>query len=267
MDKDSDSHRVVQIAREAAQTAEDARAIAERRQQAEHLLEARENLSEAQAKLIQAQQAQERAIDAAQQARAEVAAARTEAQNALAARDHAEAEAQAARERADRSAKAGVSSSLQSARARQLRARRQLNEALSTMLPTLDTTRGLVASLSDDCFRGPDLAAPTVNRTDRVAAILAHQSGLAVSIEGYSAGPVGRSLSRERADAVRRELIARGVPAASLSAVGLGASRPLVSNSTAEGRRRNARVEIVISGNSIGRRPLWDQTYSLTGPK
>ena len=45
---------------------------------------------------------------------------------------------------------------------------------------------------------------------------------------------------------------------------GFGGTRPLVSNASASGREQNRRVEIVISGPSIGGMALWDRTYSLS---
>jgi outer membrane protein OmpA-like peptidoglycan-associated protein len=52
-----------------------------------------------------------------------------------------------------------------------------------------------------------------------------------------------RSLSEARAAAVRDALIARGVPAGRLRAEGLGATRPIADNRTADGRARNRRIE------------------------
>ncbi|MGH9450058.1 MAG: OmpA family protein, partial [Terriglobia bacterium] len=44
----------------------------------------------------------------------------------------------------------------------------------------------------------------------------------------------------------------QGVPASSIEAQGLGESNPVAPNDTATGRSMNRRVEIVISGESIG---------------
>ncbi len=53
-----------------------------------------------------------------------------------------------------------------------------------------------------------------------------------------------QQLSQARAEAVRNALIARGLPANRLVATGFGATRPIASNQTAEGRARNRRIEI-----------------------
>jgi outer membrane protein OmpA-like peptidoglycan-associated protein len=55
---------------------------------------------------------------------------------------------------------------------------------------------------------------------------------------------VNQALSLARAESVVRDLVARGVPAARLLAVGYGASRPVADNATALGRAANRRVEI-----------------------
>ena len=53
-------------------------------------------------------------------------------------------------------------------------------------------------------------------------------------------------LSAQRALAVTRYLIKRGVPEANIREVGCGAARPIVSNATPSGKARNRRVEIVV---------------------
>jgi outer membrane protein OmpA-like peptidoglycan-associated protein len=54
-------------------------------------------------------------------------------------------------------------------------------------------------------------------------------------------------LSVERADAVKRYLEDRGVPANRITAAGRGSHQPVASNDTAEGRAQNRRVEIFLS--------------------
>lgn len=86
---------------------------------------------------------------------------------------------------------------------------------------------------------------------DQVALqILSHPGIARVLIEGHTdnVGPAEDNLflSVDRADAVRRYLSKRGVPANRLEAAGFGETRPLETNSTARGRARNRRVEFII---------------------
>ena len=83
---------------------------------------------------------------------------------------------------------------------------------------------------------------------DDVAAILAMHSGLIIEIDGHtdSAGDAenNMALSQQRAETVRDYLIFKGIPAETLTARGYGESLPLEDNATAEGRKRNRRVEL-----------------------
>jgi outer membrane protein OmpA-like peptidoglycan-associated protein len=71
-----------------------------------------------------------------------------------------------------------------------------------------------------------------------------------IDIEGHtdSSGTTSHNmdLSERRANSVRRFLVDSGVPSRSISATGYGESRPKATNSTAEGRQLNRRVEIHI---------------------
>jgi OmpA-OmpF porin, OOP family len=73
-----------------------------------------------------------------------------------------------------------------------------------------------------------------------------------VSVEGhtdsYGSEEANMKLSSERAEAVREYLLAAGsgIDASRLTAVGYGESKPVASNDTEEGRRKNRRIDIVI---------------------
>jgi len=51
---------------------------------------------------------------------------------------------------------------------------------------------------------------------------------------------------------VRDYLARQGLHASSLTARGLGENNPVADNSTAEGRQKNRRIEIIVSGEIIG---------------
>ena len=83
---------------------------------------------------------------------------------------------------------------------------------------------------------------------DKIAIAMKLTAGSRWEVGGHtgSAGPAARNLrlSLQRADAVTAYLISRGVPPASLTAIGYGAQHPIASNRTAAGRRQNTRVEV-----------------------
>ena len=76
-------------------------------------------------------------------------------------------------------------------------------------------------------------------------------------IEGHTdssgAASYNQSLSERRAEAVKEVLSKSGIDAGRLSAVGFGEERPVASNDTAEGRQRNRRVSILVSGTQTVR--------------
>jgi len=71
--------------------------------------------------------------------------------------------------------------------------------------------------------------------------------GISLKLSGYTdnVGPdaVNLKISQDRADAVKRFLISRGVNPAKIEAQGYGKENPLVPNNTADGRLLNRRVE------------------------
>ncbi|MEM6708628.1 MAG: OmpA family protein [Pseudomonadota bacterium] len=75
--------------------------------------------------------------------------------------------------------------------------------------------------------------------------------GAKVIIEGHTdsfgSDADNLELSQQRANAVADELIAQGAaPTERLTALGYGESQPLANNETAEGRRRNRRIDVVL---------------------
>jgi hypothetical protein len=81
-----------------------------------------------------------------------------------------------------------------------------------------------------------------------------HITGPCLSTHTNSTGSaeLNQTLSEKRANAVMDYLVSQGLEADALSAKGYGTSNPMADNSTSQGRQKNRRVEIVISGEVIG---------------
>jgi len=85
---------------------------------------------------------------------------------------------------------------------------------------------------------------------NEIAAAMKSNGRMRVRIEGHtdSEGPAERNLklSTNRANSVKRYLMARGIPRNRLEAIGYGEDRPIDENDTPEGRATNRRVEFHI---------------------
>jgi OOP family OmpA-OmpF porin len=95
-----------------------------------------------------------------------------------------------------------------------------------------------------------------VQAVRKVAASLkAYPGTYAVVVSGHTS-PVGsvagnQALSKQRAEAVARVLVASGIPASAIRSVGMGSTRPVASNQTPAGQARNRRVEIEIQPSGV----------------
>jgi outer membrane protein OmpA-like peptidoglycan-associated protein len=251
----TDTHAIVSTAREAAQMAEDARTIAvKRRDEERHLHEIQrsqdqgELLHRAEENAAQAQAQAQAEADEAAQARADAARARAQAaQAALQANPLPPPQSRVVIRTPD-------STTAQ----RQFRAR--LLAQLNSTVATRDTPRGLVVTVADPMFEHEGLRPDAGARLAGIAAVVSSNPGLSVRVEGYAES---EALSQERAQAVRTALVAHGARPDLVAAVGYGEARPVASNATAAGREQNRRVEVVISGASIGNQALWDHPYPL----
>src|SRR5205085_6586482 len=102
----------------------------------------------------------------------------------------------------------------------------------------------------------------------KVSGILLAYPGLKIQVEGHTdsigTDAYNQTLSEHRAGEVRSYLVAQGVPENSVTAVGYGKADPVASNDTSEGRQRNRRVEMVVSGEAIG---IGDLSTPTSQPK
>ena len=62
-----------------------------------------------------------------------------------------------------------------------------------------------------------------------------------------------QQLSERRAESVRAYLVDQKILASTVGTAGFGESQPVATNGTAAGRQQNRRVELIVSGDVIGR--------------
>src|SRR5215471_7835350 len=244
-----DKSKVLTNARQTIQFAEDARALSSERQEAERI----QNEKDAAAASAKAEAEERAAAEAKRQAeltKAKEAQMKAEAEARQAAEkartDAEKARAEAAREEAER------------ARAATAALRKQLLQQLNSVLQTTDSPRGLVVNMADVLFDFGkyNLKTDAQIKLAKLAGIIQAHPGLRLAIEGYTDNIGGdeanMKLSQQRADTVREFLTQQGLSADAVSSVGLGKAEPVADNSTNEGRQKNRRVEIIVSGEAIG---------------
>jgi outer membrane protein OmpA-like peptidoglycan-associated protein len=285
LNKTHDRKRSETNAREAAQMAEDARIItlrkirdeelaneraaaaqreAEEKAKAEQAAEqARQEAArraQADAERLAAEKAKKEALEAAELAANEKAAADAARQAALQQQQLLAAQAEQAKlaaQEAERQRQL-ADQQRQQAEADKAALRERIRQQLNTILETQETARGLIVNINDVLFdfNKYTLKPEAREKMARVAGILEAYPGLKIRLEGHTdsigTDDYNQRLSEMRADTVRGYLMDQGVPAGSLSAVGLGKADPVASNDTAAGRQKNRRVDMVVSGEPIG---------------
>ena len=100
-----------------------------------------------------------------------------------------------------------------------------------------------------------DLQTAAREKLAKISGIVLAHPDLKLEVEGHT-DSVGndasnQTLSERRAQGVRDYLVSQGVLADTIVSRGLGSTRPIAPNDTAEGRQSNRRVELVVTGDSI----------------
>ncbi len=238
----ADKSKIVTNARQTIQFAEDARALSAERQEAERIQKEKDAAAAA-AKTKAEEQAAGEANRQAELTAAKEAQMKAEADAKQAAE---QARTQAAKEEAER------------ARAATAALRAQLLQQLNSVLQTTDSPRGLVVNMADVLFDFGkyDLKTDAKIKLAKLGGIIQAHPGLHLAIEGHTdnigSDEANMKLSQQRADAVRDFLVQQGLTSDTVTAVGMGKADPVADNSTNEGRQKNRRVEIIVSGEAIG---------------
>jgi outer membrane protein OmpA-like peptidoglycan-associated protein len=238
----SDKSKILTNARQTIQFAEDARALAAERQEAERI-----------------QQEKDAAAATAKAKAEEQAAAEAQRQAELTAAKEAQMKAEAeAKQAAEKARTQAAEEEAERARAATAALRAQLLQQLNSVLQTTDSPRGLVVNMADVLFDFGryNLKSDANIKLAKLAGIILAHPGLHLAIEGHTdnigSDEANMKLSQQRADTVRDYLVQQGLAADTLTAVGMGKADPVADNSTNEGRQKNRRVEIIVSGEAIG---------------
>ncbi|HEX3773950.1 MAG TPA: OmpA family protein [Polyangiaceae bacterium] len=126
--------------------------------------------------------------------------------------------------------------------------------SLQEIAKVKEESRGVVITLSGSVLfptGKSDILPIAKEKLDQVAKALKDQGFKAIIVQGYtdSRGNAADNdtLSLKRAQSVRDYLVSQGIPSDKISAEGLGSSKPVAPNDTADGRAENRRVEIVVT--------------------
>jgi outer membrane protein OmpA-like peptidoglycan-associated protein len=125
---------------------------------------------------------------------------------------------------------------------------------LEKIAETQRTKDGIITKLKGDITFAPNKSQVKNDAKEsisQIANIISSYPEDILTVKGYTDSDGSyewnQKLSAMRADSVRAELIAGGVPASSISTVGMGPGKPIADNSTAAGKSANRRVEIEIT--------------------
>lgn len=130
--------------------------------------------------------------------------------------------------------------------------RKLLQELRANGVDARETSRGVVVNLPDVLFEfdSARLSGDAHHQMNIIADAIQKAPGRHVAVEGHtdSVGSYSynQRLSDARARSVATALMSEGVSRNRLSTRGYGEGRPIGSNSTASGRSKNRRVEVVI---------------------
>ncbi len=125
---------------------------------------------------------------------------------------------------------------------------------LNRLAAVKQETRGMVITLSGGVLFASNestlLPAAILKLNEVADALIKGNPDANMTIEGHTDSQGQRQynmdLGQKRADAVKAQLVARGVAADRIKSVGVGPDRPIADNKSAEGRANNRRVEIIV---------------------
>ena len=134
-------------------------------------------------------------------------------------------------------------------------AQRDQIQAEMDQLKATQTNRGLMMTLGDVLFDTgrSQLKSGAARKLDQLATFLRSHPSRRVQVDGFTdsvgSDALNESLSEQRAESVKAELVSRGIDAQNIGTQGYGKAFPVADNGAPAGRQLNRRVEVVI-GNA-----------------
>jgi outer membrane protein OmpA-like peptidoglycan-associated protein len=260
-EKEGDREETEHLAYLTEQRTEIARSMTQRRlaeAEAQQLAQERDRVR-LEARTREAERARELAELRAREAQQARQGEQTQARQAELARELAEKQAREAETAREEALKRVQELELAKLQAQRATSRIQELETQLAEFKAKRTERGLELTLSDVLFEfdKADLKPGALRGLAPLVAFAKDSPDVKIVLEGHTDSVGSESynikLSQERAEAVQDFLLKNGVPAASLSARGLGESYPVATNDTAAGRQQNRRVQIIIADELVRR--------------
>lgn len=128
-----------------------------------------------------------------------------------------------------------------------------LKQTLARFGTVRETSRGLVLALPESFWttaRASELSPAALAKIEPLAALLANNPDYQILIEAYTdnRGDQGllQQLTQDRARIIAERFVNSGIDSARIQANGMGTTNPIAPNTTANGRLRNRRTEIIL---------------------
>jgi len=125
---------------------------------------------------------------------------------------------------------------------------------LAKIAETKRTDQGLITKLKSDILFDSgksDLKSAAQGNIAQLATIMKKYPEDVLTIKGYTdstgSDKVNKPLSEKRAEAVKEALVANGLPATTVTSMGMGSENPIDSGKTKSSLAKNRRVEIEVT--------------------
>lgn len=125
---------------------------------------------------------------------------------------------------------------------------------LEKVAETKRTETGLVSKLKSDILFDTgksDLKPAAKKSIADMGGIMKKYPENVLTIKGYTdstgSAQTNEALSQKRAEAVKTQLVASGIPATTITTMGMGPQNPVADNGTVEGRKQNRRVDVEVT--------------------